>query len=138
MKTAVRYFSRGGSTETIAKAIARELREKAELTSAPIEKKVDLLFLGSGVYAGHIDPHVKEFIQSLDPSKVGKVAFFCTSVLNPNGRDKEVWNLLQAKGIPMDTRTFHCKGKFFFVYSSHPDNKDKLDAAIYAKKIAKL
>jgi len=138
MKTAVRYFSRGGSTETIAKAIAQELREKAETTAAPIEKKVDVLFLGSGVYAGHIDGHVKEFIQHLDRNKVGKVAFFCTSVLDPGGRDKEVRRLLEQKAIPMDTRTFHCKGKFFFVYSSHPDNKDKLDAAIFAKKIAKL
>ena len=138
MKTAVRYFSRGGSTEAIARAIARELREKAELTSVPIEKKVDVLFLGSGVYAGHIDSHVKEFIQNLDRNKVGKVAFFCTSVLDPGRRDKEVRRLLEQKAIPMDTRTFHCKGKFFFVYSSHPDNKDKLDAAIYAKKIAKL
>lgn len=43
MKIAVRYYSRGGATEKVAKAIAREAGERAETTDRGLDKKVDLL-----------------------------------------------------------------------------------------------
>lgn len=99
---------------------------------------MDILFIGSGVYKGHIDPHVKSFIQSLDPSKVGKAAFFSTAMLSGGKSDEEVRQLLEEKGITLDTRTFHCHGKFLFFHRGHPDRKDLVDAEIFAKKIGKL
>ena len=138
MRFAVRYYSRGGSTEKVAKAIAREVGEWAETTDKGLEKRVDILFIGSGVYKGHIDGHVKSFIQSLDPSKVGKAAFFSTAMLSGGKSDEEVRRLLEEKGITMDTRTFHCHGKFLFFHRGHPDRKDLVDAEIFAKKIGKL
>ena len=50
MRIAVRYYSRGGSTEKAARAIAREAGERAETTDKPLDKRVDLLFIGSGIY----------------------------------------------------------------------------------------
>ena len=138
MRFAVRYYSRGGSTEKVAPAIAREVGERAETTDKGLEKRVDILFIGSGVYKGHIDPHVKSFIQSLDPSKVGKAAFFSTAMLSGGKSDEEVRQLLEEKGITLDTRTFHCHGKFLFFHRGHPDRKDLVDAEIFAKKIGKL
>ena len=138
MKIAVRYYSRGGATEKVAKAIARAAGERAETVGEPLDKKVDLLFIGSGVYKGHIDPHVKSFIQGLDKEKVGKAAFFSTAMLSGGNSDREVRELLEKKGIAMDTRTFHCHGKFLFFHKGHPDEKDILDAQIFAKKIGKL
>lgn len=138
MRFAVRYYSRGGSTEKVARAIAREVGERAETTDKGLEKRVDILFIGSGVYKGHIDPHVKSFIQSLDSSKVGKAAFFSTAMLSGGKSDEEVRRLLEEKGITMDTRTFHCHGKFLFFHRGHPDRKDLVDAEIFAKKIGKL
>lgn len=138
MRFAVRYYSRGGSTEKVARAIAQEVGERAETTDKGLEKRVDILFIGSGVYKGHIDPHVKSFIQSLDPSKVGKAAFFSTAMLSGGKGDEEVRQLLEEKGITLDTRTFHCHGKFLFFHRGHPDRKDLVDAEIFAKKIGKL
>lgn len=138
MRFAVRYYSRGGSTEKVARAIAREVGERAETTDKGLKKRVDILFIGSGVYKGHIDPHVKSFIQSLDPSKVGKAAFFSTAMLSGGKSDEEVRQLLEEKGITLDTRTFHCHGKFLFFHRGHPDRKDLVDAEIFAKKIGKL
>lgn len=138
MRFAVRYYSRGGSTEKVARAIAQEVGERAETTDKGLEKRVDILFIGSGVYKGHIDPHVKSFIQSLDPSKVGKAAFFSTAMLSGGKSDEEVRQLLEEKGITLDTRTFHCHGKFLFFHRGHPDRKDLVDAEIFAKKIGKL
>lgn len=43
MKIAVRYYSRGGATEKVSKAIAREAGERAETTDRGLDKKVDLL-----------------------------------------------------------------------------------------------
>ena len=38
MRIAVRYYSRGGSTEKAARAIAREAGERAETTDKPLDK----------------------------------------------------------------------------------------------------
>lgn len=137
MKIAVRYYTRGGATEKVGKAIAEELGVKGETIDRPLDEKVDLLFIGSGVYKGKIDPHVKEWLENLDPSKVGKVAFFSTSLFSGGSSDEQVRDILSAKGIPMDTRTFHCHGRFLFFYRSHPDRQDLLEAAIFAKNMAK-
>ena len=137
MKIAVRYYSRGGSTEKTARAIAREVRERAETTDKPLEGKVDVLFIGSGIYKGHIDGHVKSFIESLSSSRVGKAVFFSTAMLGGGNSDEEVRKLLEKQGIPMDTRTFHCHGKFLFFHRDHPDQKDLLDAELFARKIIK-
>ena len=137
MRIAVRYYSRGGATEKVAKAIAREAGERALATDKPLEKKADLLFIGSGVYKGHIDGHVKAFIEGLTPDKVGKAVFFSTAMLGGGHSDEEVRKLLAEKGISMGTRTFHCHGKFLFFHRSHPDSRDLLDAQIFARKIIK-
>ena len=39
MRIAVRYYSRGGSTEKAARAIAREAGERAETTDKPLDRK---------------------------------------------------------------------------------------------------
>lgn len=135
MRIAVRYYSRGGSTEKAARAIAREAGERAETTDKPLDRRVDLLFIGSGIYKGHIDSHVKDFIESLSPDKVGKAVFSSTAMMGGGKSDEEVRKLLEKKGISMDTRTFHCHGQFLFFHRGHPDRKDLLDAEIFAKKI---
>lgn len=137
MRIAVRYYSRGGATEKVAKAIAREAGERALATEKPLEKRVDLLFIGSGIYKGHIDSHVKDFMEGLSPDKVGKAVFFSTAMLGGGSSDEEVRKILEGKGISMDTRTFHCHGKFLFFHRGHPDEKDLLDAEIFARKIIK-
>ena len=54
MRCAVRYYSRGGNTERVARAIAGELETDAYTTDTPLKEYADVLLVGSGMYAGHI------------------------------------------------------------------------------------
>lgn len=137
MKIAVRYYTRGGATEKVGKAIAEALGVKGETIDRPLDEKVDLLFIGSGVYKGKIDPRMKKWLENLDPSKAGKAIFFSTSLFSGGDSDEQVRHILAAKGIPMDNRTFHCHGRFLFFYRNHPDSQDLMEAAIFAKNMAK-
>ena len=62
MKVAVRYHSRTGNTKKVALAIAEALGVDAKDASVPLEEKVDILFLGSAVYAAGVDDAMKAFV----------------------------------------------------------------------------
>lgn len=134
MHCAVRYYSRGGHTERVARAIAGELEIEAFTTDRPIGEKTDVLLVGSGIYAGHIDPHVKQFLEGLDAKKVGKVAFFGTSMMSGKKMDGEVKAILDKKGIPMEEETFHCRGQFLIFHISRPNRLDLRSARQFARK----
>ncbi|MBQ8943584.1 MAG: flavodoxin family protein, partial [Clostridia bacterium] len=57
----VRYFSKGGKTEKIAKAIARGAGVEAlSVTEEPeLKENTDLLFLGGAPYANIMAPELK-------------------------------------------------------------------------------
>ena len=80
MKVAIRYYSRGGNTKKLAEAIGEELGLKALTTDTPLEEDVDILFLGSSVYAYGVDDNIKRFIENIDV-KVGCVYNFSTAAL---------------------------------------------------------
>lgn len=83
MKIAVRYQSRGGNTEGMAKIIAKVAGVTAEPVSVPLEGKVDLLFLGGAVYMWKIDSQLQAFLEKLDSKKVGRIAAFSSTGLMP-------------------------------------------------------
>ena len=66
MKIAIRYYSRGGNTTKLAKAISEAVGVEAFTTDVPLKEDVDILFLGSSVYAYGVDDHVKQFIDGID------------------------------------------------------------------------
>ena len=80
MKIAVRYYSRTGNTKKLAEAIAKAVNAEAKTTDEPLCEDVDILFLGSSVYANGVDGNIKMFIQNLNV-KVGKVVNFSTAAL---------------------------------------------------------
>ena len=65
MKIAVRYYSRTGNTKKLAEAIAKAVCAEAETTDEPLREDVDILFLGSSVYANGVDGNIKMFFQNL-------------------------------------------------------------------------
>lgn len=134
MRCAVRYYSRGGNTERVARAIAGELETDAYTTDTPLKEYADVLLVGSGMYAGHIDPHVKQFLEELDPKKTGKVAFFATSMTSGKKLDLEVREILDRKGIPMEEETFHCRGRFLIFHISRPNRMDLRAARQFADR----
>ena len=133
MKIAVRYYSKGGNTKKIANAIAEAVGEKAQTTDVKLSEDVDILFLGSAVYAAGIDKSVKDFIKGIDV-KVGKVVNFSTAAILKSTY-KQVAKLLEEKGITVDEREFACRGSFMMMHKGKPDAEDCKAAAEFAKKI---
>ncbi|MCM1181918.1 MAG: flavodoxin [Roseburia sp.] len=133
MKTEVRYYTRSGNTKKLAEAIARAVGVEAKSVEEPLREDVDILFLGSSVYAYGVDDSIKTFISGIDV-KVGKVVNFSTAAL-VKSTYKQVGKLLAQKGIPQAEEEFYCKGSFGPMHKGKPDEEDCLAAAAFAKKL---
>lgn len=136
MKVAVRYYTKTGNTEKLAKAVADAVGAKALPISEPINKPVDILFLGNSYYAFSIDPEVKRYIRSLDSSRVKRIVNFGSAAML-NSTWKKVKAEADQVGIAMDDREFHCKGEFKGLHKGRPNEQDLTNAATFAKKIVK-
>lgn len=135
MKIAVRYYTRSGNTKKLADAIAAAVGAAAKTTDEPLTEDVDILFLGSSVYAYGVDEHVKKFISGINV-KVGKVVNFSTAAL-VKSTYKQIKSLLEPKGLMLAEEEFYCKGAFGPVHKGKPDEKDKRNAAEFAAAIVK-
>ena len=133
MKIAVRYFSRGGNTKKLADAIANAVGVDAETTSVPLTEDVDILFLGSSVYANGVDNAIREFVNGISV-KVGKVVNFSTAALVKSSY-KQVSRLLEGKRIPFAKEEFYCRGSFAMMHKGRPNADDCKAAAEFARKI---
>ena len=134
MKYAVRYYTKTGNTKRLAEAVAAALGVEAKPISEPVNEPVDILFLGNSYYAFNIDPEVRNFIQSLDSGKVGKIANFGSAAML-NSTYKKVKAEADQVGIPMVEREFHCKGEFKGVHKGRPNEEDLAAAAAFAKAL---
>lgn len=132
MTYAVRYYTKTGNTERLAKAVAEVLGVEALPISAPVKEPVDILFLGNSYYAFSIDPEVKSFVQSLDKNTVGKIVNFGSAAML-NSTWKKVKAEADKAGIPMEEREFHCRGEFKGVHKGRPNEEDLQAAADFAK-----
>lgn len=133
MKVAIRYYTRGGNTKKLADAISKAVGVDAETTSVPLTEDVDILFLGSSVYANGVDNEVKEFIRGIRV-KVGKVVNFSTAALI-RSTYKQVSKLLEEKQIPFAKEEFYCRGSFAVMHKGRPNADDCNAAADFARKI---
>ena len=134
MKYAVRYYTKTGNTKRLAEAVAKELGVEAMPVSAPIEEKVDVLFLGNSYYAFSIDPEVRSFIASLDKEKVGKIVNFGSAAML-NSTYKKVKAEADKVAIPMLEKEFHCKGEFKGLHKGRPNDEDLRAAIDFTRKI---
>jgi hypothetical protein len=80
-----------------------------------------------------VDTQMKNFIQGLD-GKIKNVVVFSTTAIISSAYP-EMSKLLNKKGIPVDKREFHCKGKFTIMHKERPNKKDLEDARQFAKSI---
>lgn len=133
MKVAVRYYTKSGNTEKLAAAIAEAVGVDAHDVSVPLSEDVDILFLGSSVYAAGVDPAIKQFISNLQV-EVGKVVNFSTAAILKSTY-KQVKKLLDAKGIPLAEEEYACKGSFGPMNRNKPDDKNLEEAADFARGI---
>ena len=133
MKVEVRYYTRSGNTKKLADAIAKAVGVEAKMVDEPLKEDVDILFLGSSVYAYGVDDNIKKFISNIDV-RVGKVVNFSTAALIKSTY-KQVGKLLEKKGITQAEEEFYCKGSFGSIHKGKPDEKDCKAAAEFAKKV---
>ena len=134
MKIAVRYYSRTGNAKKLAEAIAEAVHVEAKTTDEPLREDVDILFLGSSVYANGVDGNIKKFIRSLNV-KVGTVVNFSTAAL-VKSTYKQVGKLLAEKHIPLAQEEFYCRGSFAMLHKGRPNGSDLKAAMSFASAIA--
>lgn len=108
MKITVRYQSRGGNTRAVAEVIAKALGVDAAPINTPLPEKVDLLFIGGGVYKWDADQELKAYLQTLDAKQVGKIAAFSTTG-GMTAAIKRISKAAKAKGIPLCEHTLCMK-----------------------------
>lgn len=135
MKVAIRYFSRGGNTKKLADAIGKAIGVEVCSVSEPLTEDVDVLFLGSSVYAYGVDDEIKRFINELSV-RVGCVVNFSTAAIIKSTY-KQISKLLQEKNITLAEEEFACKGSFGPMHKGKPDEEDLQKAAEFAKDVLK-
>jgi flavodoxin len=137
MKTWVLYYTKSGNTKKIAEAIAEELGvlKTEQIPPAYPPENVQLLFLGTAIYAGKPDPKMIEFIRTLNNNRVKNVAIFSTNMGKDEGL-QEVKNLLKEKEINVIDETFSCRGRaFVFFNRKKPDSDDIKAAKEFARRV---
>jgi flavodoxin len=133
MKIAIRYYTKTGNTKKLAEAIGNEINVEAKTVDEPLTEDVDILFLGSAVYAAGIDQKIKDFIKNISVN-VGEVVNFSSAALIESTY-KQVKKEVEAKGLKMSEDEFHCRGAFKFVHRGRPNDDDLKDVREFAKRI---
>ena len=134
MKTQVRYFSQTGNTKKIAEAIAAAANTQAQTIDFPVSEATDLLFLGATVYWAGVDRRVRDFIDTLDPKKIGRVAIFSNSALAERAYPS-LSKALTEKGLRVEKDNFYCRGQFKLLHRGRPNTADIADTYAFAKRI---
>ncbi|MBQ8236256.1 MAG: flavodoxin [Clostridia bacterium] len=131
MTIAVCYFSKSGNTRKVTEAVGDAIGVKARDLSWPFDRKMDVVFLGSGVYAGGVDEQVKNFLKR-NAGKIGVLVNVSTGAFGSSY--KAVKKLATELGIEVADAEYHCKGKFAIFNGSHPNAADLEAAAEFGKK----
>lgn len=131
MNIAVRYYTRSGNTERLAKAVAQAVSAEALSVEHPLQEKADILFLGCSYYAFDIDPLVKEFLcQNKD--SIGTIVCIGTSAMMKSMK-KPVEKIANIAGLKVAEEEFHCRGEFKMFHKGKPDAQDLEDAGLFAQ-----
>jgi len=133
MTIAVRYYTRSGNTETLARVIEDAVGAKAEPVTVPLAEKADILFLGCSYYAFDVDEAVKRFITE-NKDSIGQIVCFGTSAMMKSTH-KTMKKVCDAAGVRLSDKEFHCRGSFGPMHKGHPDEQDLTNAATFAKMV---
>lgn len=133
MKVAIRYYTKTGNTKKMAEALGDAIGVEALTVDSPLTEDVDILFLGSAVYAAGVDSKIKEFIKNINVN-VGKIVNFSSAALIESTY-KQVKKIAEENNITMASEEFHCRGAFKFVHRGHPNDEDIKNLINFAKSI---
>jgi flavodoxin len=96
---------------------------------------VDLLFIGSTIYAGKLPYEVTTFISDIGPARVKKVAVFGTSMSGKSPAPL-IGELVRPRGIQIAGESFACPGKYLLFKRGRPNDDDAAAAAEFARRVA--
>lgn len=133
MNIAIRYYTRSGNTEKLAKAIESAVSVTSSSIDTPLTEKVDILFLGCSYYAFDMDENVKRFLKE-NRDKIGTVACFGTSAMMKSMK-KPMKKILDELEILLIEDEFHCRGSFGPMHKGKPDENDLKAAQIFATRL---
>lgn len=138
MKICLVYTSLTGNTRRLAEAMAETLEVEArKVKEVSAVDRVDLLFLGSGVYGGRPARSMREFLRKLPSLEEVKIALFATYGAQPRQLDTMA-SLVQEKGGEILGR-FSCKGRDWaflgLIARGHPSRAELDAAAAFAQQI---
>jgi len=129
MKVQVRYYSRSGNTKALAEAIAKGVNTKAisiDDNDASIDENIDILFIGGALYAYGLDNKIKEYISSLDASKIKKAVVFSTSWISKHSIDL-LKKALNKQGIDVI--------EDYIYFKSNPNDNELKQAENYSRDL---
>ncbi|MBQ9112589.1 MAG: flavodoxin [Clostridia bacterium] len=136
MKYQIRYYTRSGNTEKLARAIADAVGDSAKSIDCPLEEKTDILFLGCSYYAFDMDEAVKKFIAE-NKQNIGKIVCFGTSAMMRSMK-RPMSKVAEEYGVSLAEEEFHCRGAFGPMHKGRPNDKDLEKVADFAKKIINM
>jgi len=134
MNIEVRYYSKTGNTKKIADAIAKQAGVSAKSIREPVQSEVDILFLGTGLYAFDIDPELKEYITTLNPANIKTVVVFSTAAIVKSAYEKAK-KYLQNQGLAVSNAEYHCPGHYMILRTGRPNAEDIGKAEQFARSI---
>lgn len=137
MSVAIRYYTRSGNTEKLAKGVEEAISVPAKDITAPLTEKVDILFLGCSYYAFDMDAEVKKFIAD-NKDKIGKIVLFGTSAMIKSMK-KPLFKVLKDQNVEIAVadEEFHCPGTFGMMHKGRPNADDVSAVKAFAKSIVK-
>ncbi|AEV27993.1 flavodoxin [Sphaerochaeta pleomorpha str. Grapes] len=130
MDIAIRYYTKTGNTKKLAEAIAKTVGVPAETIETPLEK-ADILFLGSSVYGGTLDPSVREFLSRLQPGQVSKIVVFGTAAIL-HSTYRPIKRIAKQKGLSVSDKEFHCRGQAGKLHANRPNEEDLHAVSLFA------
>ena len=119
----IRYYSKFGHSERMAKVVGEVTGVTPQLVSVPLQGVVDTLYLGTGVFLGKIHGEVVDCIKTLSPDKVKRVVCFGSSAIIKSPVP-QMRKLLEAQGVNVETREFTCRGSMGPLHAGHPNDRD--------------
>lgn len=129
------YATKTNHSKKIANALGERINQKAVNVSEYKDiKKVELLYIVGGIYAGESNPGLIEFVKKLSVDDIKKVVLITSSLSKAKGQES-IRKLLEDKGIKV-VDEFMCKGSFLFFGLGNPSKKEIEDTANKAYDLA--
>lgn len=149
MKNGIVFSSASGNTKLLAEAIQIQMNcpifdihklTESEKTTFWQDHPFDFIFIGTGIYGGHVGVELHDFLIKYPPPPKTKAAIFGTwagwSDSGPKTFTK-LMNFLEKKGLQVIEETYLAYGKMGLAKLDHPNADEIQEAGYWANRVLK-